>query len=198
MKQIKILAAFMAVTAFTAPAFSIAQIGVQGNYVSDTFSNGSSNASGTGIGGFARFTVGIPMLVTFGFGPYVDYASLTGPNSSTMKQLRAGGEIVAYADIIGNLIGLTPYGRFGWGYVGNTNPISIGNASGDVVYYGTGGHTLVGLSYKVVPMVYLFAEGGAQWSSLTASVPAALKSVGSFGDQTTSGWRASIGAMLWI
>ena len=52
---------------------------------------------------------------------------------------------------------------------------------------------------KVVPMVYLFAEGGAQWSSLTASVPDALKSSGlGLSDITTTGWRASIGAMLWI
>ena len=200
MKKINIIAMFAAVTAFSAPAFSIAQIGVQGNYINDTFSSGSKG-TGFGLGGFARFTVGLPMLVTFGFGPYIDYTTLkidkTG--AADQKQVRVGGDLVVYADIIGNLIGLTPYGRFGFGYEGNTSSVTAGTLTGDVLYYGTGGHTIFGLTVKVVPLVYVFAEGGAQWSSLTASVPDALKNAGlGFSDITTTGWRASIGAMLWI
>ena len=74
MKKLKLLAAFAAITTFSAPAFSIAQIGVQGNYTGLTFeqSGTKSKYSGMGFGAFARFTVGLPMLVTFGFGPYVD------------------------------------------------------------------------------------------------------------------------------
>lgn len=196
MKKIKLLAAFAVTMAFSAPAFSIAQIGVQGNYVSDTFSGGTKY-SGTGFAGFARFTVGLPMLVTFGIGPYVEYASLSATDKPAVSQIRVGGELVAYADIIGNLIGLTPYGRFGWGYTGNSSTITYGGVTGTSLYYGTGGHTIFGLSYKVLPLVYLFAEGGAQWSSLTASVPDAIKPLG-FPDQTTTGWRASIGAMIWL
>ncbi|MBN8221784.1 MAG: hypothetical protein J0L53_12730 [Spirochaetes bacterium] len=198
MKKIKLLAIFVAATALSAPAFSIAQIGVQGNYVSDSFSGGTK-PSGFGVGGFARFTVGIPMLVTFGFGPYVDYASISVSGGNAVTQFRVGGELVAYADIIGNLIGLTPYGRFGWGYSGNSQSVTIASVTANTLYYGTGGHTLFGLSYKVIPMVYLFAEAGAQWSSLTASVPDSLKAYSSsFSDQTTSGWRVSLGAMLWL
>ena len=47
----KLLAAFAAITAFSAPAFSIAQIGVNGNYTSDKFSNGTT-FSGVGFSGF--------------------------------------------------------------------------------------------------------------------------------------------------
>lgn len=200
MKKIKIIAMFAALTAFSAPAFSIAQIGVQGNYINDTFSSGTKE-TGFGVGGFARFTVGLPMLVTFGFGPYIDYTTLKSDKTglADQKQARIGGELVVYADIIGNLIGLTPYGRFGFGYEGNSRSLTVGTTTGDILYYGTGGHTIFGLTMKVVPMVYVFAEGGAQWSSLTASVPDALKTSGlPFGDITTTGWRASIGAMLWI
>lgn len=200
MKKIKIIAVFAALTAFSAPAFSIAQIGVQGNYINDTFSSGGKG-TGFGLGGFARFTVGLPMLVTFGFGPYIDYTTLKSDQagSTDQKQVRVGGDLVVYADIVESLIGLTPYGRFGFGYEGNTQSVTIGPVTGDVVYYGTGGHTVFGLTLKVVPMVYVFAEGGAQWSSLTASVPDALKTSGfSPPDITTSGWRASLGAMLWI
>lgn len=139
------------------------------------------------------------MLVTFGFGPYVDYASISVSGGNAITQFRVGGELVAYADIIGNLIGLTPYGRFGWGYSGNSQSVTIASVTANTLYYGTGGHTLFGLSYKVIPMVYLFAEAGAQWSSLTASVPDSLKAYSSsFSDQTTSGWRVSLGAMLWL
>jgi hypothetical protein len=200
MKKLKLIAAMAILLGATAPAFSIAQIGVQGNYINDTFSNGSKE-SGLGVGGFARFTVGLPMLVTFGFGPYIDYTTLKSDKAglADSKQVRVGGELVAYLDIVGNLIGLTPYGRFGFGYEGNSRSVTIASTTGDVLYYGTGGHTIFGLTMKVVPMVYVFAEGGAQWSSLTASVPDALKTNGlSLSDITTTGWRASIGAMLWI
>jgi hypothetical protein len=200
MKKIKIIAAFAALTAFSAPAFSIAQIGVQGNYINDTFSSGSKE-TGFGVGGFARFTVGLPMLVTFGFGPYIDYTTLKSDKSNLadQKQVRIGGDLVVYADIIGNLIGVTPYGRFGFGYEGNSRSVTVGTATGDILYYGTGGHTVFGLTMNVVPLVYVFAEGGAQWSSLTASVPDVLKTSGlSLSDITTSGWRASLGAMIWL
>jgi hypothetical protein len=204
MKKIKLLAAFAAITAFSAPAFSIAQIGVNGNYTSDKFSNGTT-FSGVGFSGFARFTAGIPLLVTFGFGPYVDYGSLSGGPASSpdAKQLRAGGELAVYLDVVGNILGLTPYARFGYGYEGNTlkttYAISGINATSDAFYYGTGGHTLFGLTYKVLPLIYLFAEGGIQWSSLTASLPSELKAAGvSASDLTTSGWRMSLGAMIWL
>jgi hypothetical protein len=203
MRKIKLLAIFLAATAFTAPAFSIFQLGVQGNYVNDTFSN-SAKFSGVGFGGFARFTVGIPMLITFGVGPYFDYGSYSGGPASSpdAKQIRAGGEIVVYADILGNLIGVTPYARLGFGYSGNTIKTTY-TASGvsttaDSFYYGTGGHTIFGLAYKLVPLVYIFAEGGIQWSSLTASIPSAASSYVSASDLTTTGWRMSLGAMLWI
>lgn len=204
MRKIKLLAIFLTATAFTAPAFSIFQLGAQGNYVNDTFSNGTKY-SGVGFGGFARFTVGIPMLITFGAGPYFDYGSYSGGPSSSpdVKQIRAGGEIVVYADIIGNLIKVTPYARLGFGYEGNTiktsYTVSGVSTSADAFYYGTGGHTIFGLTYKVIPMVYIFAEGGVKWSSLTASIPDALKASGlSASDLTTSGWRLSLGAMLWL
>ncbi len=204
MKKIKLLAAFAAIMTFSAPAFSIAQIGVNGNYTSDKFSNGTT-FSGVGFSGFARFTAGIPLLVTFGFGPYVDYSSLSGGPSSSpdVKQLRAGGELAVYLDVVGNVLGLTPYARFGYGYEGNTlkttYAISGVNATSDAFYYGTGGHTLFGLTYKVLPLIYLFAEGGIQWSSLSASLPSELKNAGvSASDLTTSGWRMSLGAMIWL
>lgn len=204
MKKMKLLAAFAAITAFSAPAFSIAQIGVNGNYTSDKFSNGTT-FSGVGFSGFARFTAGIPLLVTFAFGPYVDYSSLSGGPASSpdAKQLRAGGELALYLDVVGNVLGLTPYARFGYGYEGNTlkttYSISGVNATSDAFYYGTGGHTLFGLTYKVLPLIYIFAEGGIQWSSLTASLPSELKTAGvSASDLTTSGWRMSLGAMIWL
>ncbi|MFO1470815.1 MAG: hypothetical protein U1F27_07265 [Turneriella sp.] len=205
MKKIKLLAAFAAITAFSAPAFSIAQIGVNGNYTSDKFSNGTT-FSGVGFSGFARFTAGIPLLVTFAFGPYVDYSSLSGGPASSpdAKQLRAGGELVVYLDVVGNVLGLTPYARFGYGYEGNTlktTYTATGNtvaSTADALYYGTGGHTLFGLTYKVLPLIYLFAEGGIQWSSLTASIPSAASAYVSASDLTTSGWRMSLGAMIWL
>jgi hypothetical protein len=200
MKKIKIIAVLAALTAFSAPAFSIAQIGVQGNYTNDTFSNGAKY-SGFGFGGFARFTVGIPMLITFGAGPYIDYGSLSGGPSDRpdAKQIRAGGELVVYADIIGNVLGVTPHARFGYGYQGNamkvTYTLGAQSVIADGLYYGTGGHTLFGLTMKVLPLVYLFAEGGVQWSSQTTS--SELKAAG-LTDITTSGWRASLGAMIWL
>ena len=204
MKKIKLLTAFAATMAFSAPAFSIAQIGVNGNYTSDKFSNGTT-FSGVGFSGFARFTAGIPLLVTFGFGPYVDYSSLSGGPASSpdAKQLRAGGELAVYLDVVGNVLGLTPYARFGYGYEGNTlkttYAISGVNATSDAFYYGTGGHTLFGLTMKVLPLIYVFAEGGIQWSSLSASLPSELKNAGvSASDLTTSGWRMSLGAMIWL
>lgn len=195
----------MAVMAFTAPAFSIVQLGVQGNYASDTWSNGSKY-SGAGFGGFARFTAGIPMLVTLGFGPYVDYASLSGGPSASPNatQVRVGGELAVYLDVVGHAIGFTPYVRFGYGYAGNTanttyTVTGTTTATANAFYYGTSGHTLFGLSYKVLPLIHLFAEGGIQWSSLTASIPQVLSNAGvSTSDITTSGWRASIGAMVWL
>jgi hypothetical protein len=204
MRKIKLLAIFLTATAFTAPAFSIFQLGVQGNYINDTFSNGTKY-SGFGFGGFARFTVGIPKLITFGAGPYFDYGSYSGGTASSpdAKQIRVGGEVVLYADIIGNLIGVIPYTRLGFGYAGNTiktaYSISGVSTSADAFYYGTGGHTIFGLTYNVAPLIYIFAEGGVQWSSLTASIPDTLKAAGfSASDLTTSGWRMSLGAMIWL
>ncbi|MBV6493283.1 MAG: hypothetical protein LDLANPLL_01299 [Turneriella sp.] len=209
MKKIKLTLAFLAMGLFTAPAFSIFQLGVQGNYQSVSYEQGSSNPktkyAGTGFGGFARFTVGLPMLVTFGAGPYFDYASLSGgPSASpSTKHLRAGGELVVYADIIGNLISLTPYVRFGYGYEGNTAKTEY-MASGvsktdDAVYYGLGGHTIFGLTYKIIPTLYVFAEGGIQWASLKAAIPDTMKNAGvSAADMNSSGWRISLGAMLWL
>jgi hypothetical protein len=201
MKKIKIIAVFAALTAFSAPAFSIAQIGVQGNYTNLSFEqSGSANKySGTGFGGFARFTVGIPLLITFGAGPYIDYATLTGGPSTSpeSKNLRVGGELVVYADVIGNLIGVTPYGRFGYGYEGNTINTTVANVTYSGVYYGGSGHTLFGLTLKVLPLIYVFAEGGPQWSTL--NVPGNLKDAGfTAADVTTTGWRASLGAMIWL
>jgi hypothetical protein len=196
MKKLKLIAAMAILLGATAPAFSIAQIGVQGNYINDTFSSGSK-ASGVGLGGFARFTVGIPLLITVGGGPYVDYGTLKSDQAGAadVKQLRAGAEVVVYADVIGNLIGLTPYGRFGYGYEGNTQAV-LGY---DILYYGGGGHTVFGLTMKVLPMIYVFAEGGAQWSSLKPSVPSQLSAVSSqFNEITAQGWRASLGVMIWI
>lgn len=201
MKKLKLLAALVAVTAFSAPAFSIAQIGVQGNYngLSMEQSNITNKYSGLGFGAFARFTVGLPLLVTFGFGPYVDYASLSnGPKGAAdAKNLRAGGELVVYADVVGNLIGLTPYARFGYGYEGNTLKVTntITNTVVEGVYYGSSTHTIFGLTMKVIPLVYLFAEGGATWSKQSA--PDSLKSLG-YADINTSGWRASVGVMIWL
>lgn len=191
--------------AFSAPAFSIAQIGVNGNYTSDKFSNGTT-FSGVGFSGFARFTAGIPLLVTFGFGPYVDYSSLSGGPSTSpdAKQLRAGGELALYLDVVGNVLGVTPYARFGYGYEGNTLKTSytaVGNtvaSTADSLYYGTGGHTLFGLTMKVLPLIYVFVEGGIQWSSLSASIPSAASAYVSANDLTTSGWRMSLGAMIWL
>lgn len=185
----------------TAPTFTIAQIGVQGNYTSLSFEQGgiSNKYGGTGVGGFARFTVGIPLLITFGVGPYVDYATLTGGPSAApeSKHLRVGGELVVYADVIGNVIGVTPYGRFGYGYEGNTISTTVNNITYTGLYYGGSGHTLLGLTLKVLPLIYVFAEGGPQWSNL--SVPSNLKDAGfSSADVTTTGWRASLGAMIWI
>jgi hypothetical protein len=37
MKKLKLIAAMAILLGATAPAFSIAQIGVQGNYINDTF-----------------------------------------------------------------------------------------------------------------------------------------------------------------
>lgn len=206
MKKLKLLAAFAAVFAFATPAFSIVQLGVQGNYTSDKFSSGTTY-SGVGFGSFARFTVGIPLLITFGAGPYLDYGSLSGGPSGSpdTKQLRVGGEVVVYADIIGNVLGVTPYARFGFGYEGNTVKTTYtvsgtaATATSDALYYGTGGHTLFGLTMKVLPLVYVFAEGGVQWSSLSPSLPSELKNAGvTASDLTTSGWRMSIGAMIWL
>ncbi|MFO1526891.1 MAG: hypothetical protein U1F16_13070 [Turneriella sp.] len=200
MKKLKLLAAFAAVFAFATPAFSIVQMGAQGNYISESFSSGTKY-SGVGFGAFARFTVGIPMLITFGAGPYVDYGSLSGGPSTSpdAKQLRAGGEVVVYADIIGNVLGVTPYARFGYGYTGHSLKVTYSAAGQSVIadglYYGTGGHTIFGLTMKVLPLVYVFAEGGVQWSSQTTS--SELKSAG-LGDLTTSGWRMSLGAMIWL
>ncbi|MCS6972393.1 MAG: hypothetical protein NZL89_05140 [Leptospiraceae bacterium] len=187
-----------------APVHAIVQLGVQGNYVSDKFSSGSRE-SGFGFGGYGRFTLGIPLLLTFGAGLYADFATLksdvAGQNDS--RQLRAGGELAVYLDVIGNVIGFIPHARFGFGYVGNTRTVTVssgaGQVAGDVVYYGTGGHSIFGLTKQIVPLVYLFAEGGLQWSSLTPAIPTALKNAGlTLSDITTSGWRASLGAMLWI
>lgn len=200
MKKLRILAISLLILGATAPAFSIVQFGAQGNYINDTFSNGGKN-SGVGFGGFGRLTVGIPLLITVAGGGYFDYGTLTSNTTggSDAKQLRAGAEAALYLDVIGNLIGLTPYARFGFGYEGNTSTVTVGTSSADLLYYGTGGHTLFGLAYKVLPMVYLFGEGGVQWSSLKASVPDVLKTYSSsFNDITAQGWRASIGAMLWI
>lgn len=201
MKKIKTIAVIALLTAGSAPAFSIAQIGVQGNYTNLSFEqSGSSNKySGTGFGGFARFTVGIPLIITFGAGPYIDYAALTGGPSAApeSKHLRVGGELVVYADVVGNVIGVTPYGRFGYGYEGNTINTTVSNVTYSGVYYGGSGHTLFGLTLKVLPLIYVFAEGGLQWSKL--SVPNDLKNIGfPSEDVTTSGWRASLGAMIWL
>jgi len=201
MKRFKILAFAAMMTVFTAPAFSIVQFGANGNYISDKFSSSDSRYSGLGFGGFGRLTVGIPLLVTVAGGGYFDYGTYSGGPSTApdTKQIRAGVEAALYLDVIGNLISLTPYARFGFGYVGNTAKTTILGTAGDMFYYGTGGHTIFGLTYKLVPMIYLFGEGGVQWSTLTASVPDALKTYSNlFPDITSQGWRASLGVMLWI
>ncbi len=189
MRKIKLLAIFTLATAFTAPAFSVAQLGVQGNYQNVTFkpSSGSLGYSGFGFGAVGRFTAGIPLLITFAAGPYMDFATLTTSTAGNgdISHLRVGGEIAIYADVIGNVTGgFTPYARFGYGYENN----SVKGTTTTTSYSGSGGHTIVGVSKSLVPLVHVFVEGGAQWSSLSASGT----------DLTTSGYRLSLGAMIWL
>lgn len=208
MKKLKLLAVFAALTAFTAPAFSIIQVGGQGNYSSISYAQGTDTQKygGFGFGAFARFTAGIPLLVTFAAGPYLDYGTLTKSsgtaNNGDLKNLRVGGEVAVYLDVLGNLIGVTPYGRLGFGYEGNTvktaYQISGVTASADAFYYGTSGHTIFGLTMKVLPLIYIFAEGGPIWNSLKAQIPSELASTVSASDINSTGWRASLGAMIWL
>ncbi|AFM10894.1 hypothetical protein [Turneriella parva] len=203
MKKLKLIAIMAVLLGAAAPAFSIAQLGVQGNYTSLTFDSSTSSGSvsnkysGVGFGAFARFTAGIPLLITFGAGPFMDYGTIKGGPATAPESthLRVGGELVVYADVVGNIIGVVPYGRFGYGYEGNSTKTTIGTVTTDYLYYGSTGHTLFGLTLKVLPLIYVFAEGGIQWSSLT--VPSEIKALG-VSDVSTTGWRASIGAMLWI
>lgn len=189
MKKIKLLTVFIAATALSAPAFSIAQLGVQGNYQNVTYKQATSDSySGFGFGVVGRFTAGIPLLITFAAGPYMDFGTLTKTGAGDISQLRVGGEVALYADVVGNLIGLTPYARFGYGYENNSAKNSTGTTT--TSYSGGGGHTIFGLTLKVVPLIYVFAEGGAQWSSVSASAANS--------DISTSGWRASLGAMVWL
>jgi hypothetical protein len=208
-KKIKIIAVFTAVSAFTAPAFSIVQVGAQGNYSSISYAQGldTQKYAGMGFGAYARFTAGIPLLVTFAAGPYLDYATLTkssgSPANGDMKNLRAGGEVAIYLDVLGNVIGVTPYGRIGFGYEGNTVKTTYTvtgtvTATADAFYYGTSGHTIFGLTLKVLPLIYIYAEGGPLWNSLKAQIPAELSSTISASDVNSTGWRASLGAMIWL
>lgn len=189
MKKIKLLTVFIAATALSAPAFSIAQLGVQGNYQNVTYkTSASSDAySGFGFGVIGRFTAGIPLLITFAAGPFMDFATLTKTNAGDISQLRVGAEIALYADVVGNVIGLTPYVRFGYGYENNSAKATTTTVASS--YSGSGGHTIFGLTLKVVPLIYVFAEGGAQWSTVSATGGS---------DISTSGWRASLGAMVWL
>jgi hypothetical protein len=89
MKKLKLIAAMAILLGATAPAFSIAQIGVQGNYISLTFDSSllrvptRINTQVLGVGAFARFTVGIPLLITFGFGAHIiDYGTIKGGPST--------------------------------------------------------------------------------------------------------------------
>jgi hypothetical protein len=210
MRKLKLMVVFATATAFTAPAFSIIQVGGQGNYSSLSYAQGADTQkySGFGFGAFARFTAGIPLLITFGAGPYLDYGTLTKSSGSAangdMKNLRAGGEVVIYLDVVGNLIGVTPYARFGFGYEGNTvkTTYTVTNtattATADAFYYGTSTHMNFGLTMKVFPLVYIFAEGGLITNSLKASIPSELSSTVSASDINSTGWRMSLGAMIWL
>lgn len=208
MRKFKLWTAAAMLTAFSAPAYSIIQVGGQGNYSSISYAQGTDTQkySGFGFGAFARFTAGIPLLVTFAAGPYLDYGTLTKgsgtANNGDMKNLRVGGEVAVYLDVIGNVIGVTPYGRLGFGYEGNTVKtsymISGVAATADAFYYGTSGHTIFGLTMKVLPLVYIFAEGGPVWNSLKAQIPSELASTVSASDINSTGWRASLGAMIWL
>jgi hypothetical protein len=209
MKKLKLIAAMAIVMGATAPAFSIIQVGAQGNYSSFSYAQGTDTQkySGLGFGAFARFTAGLPLLVTFAAGPYLDYGTLTKASGSAangdMKNLRVGGEIALYLDVIGNLIGVTPYGRIGFGYEGNTVKTSylvsgVATATADAFYYGTSGHTIFGVTIKVLPLIYIFAEGGPTWNSLKASIPSELASTVTASDINSTGWRASLGAMIWL
>lgn len=209
MKKITLMALVAALVVSTAPAFSIVQLGAQGNYSSISYAQGfdTQKYGGVGFGAFARFTAGIPLLVTFAAGPYLDYATLTKSSGSAangdMKNLRAGGEVAIYLDVLGNVLGVTPYGRLGFGYEGNTVKTTYTvtgtiTATADAFYYGTSGHTMFGLTLKLIPLVYLFAEGGPIWNSLKAKLPSELNNVVSASDINSAGWRASLGAMIWI
>jgi hypothetical protein len=61
--------------------------------------------------------------------------------------------------VIGNLIGLTPYGRFGYGYEGNSRSVTI--AVNDRLRYSVLRRQAVtrsfGLTMKVLPMVSTFS-----------------------------------------
>ncbi len=213
-RTMKKIIIFAAVFSLSTPAFSIVQIGAQGNYSSISYAQSTSTGldtqkySGVSFGGFAHFTAGIPLLITFAVGPYIDYGTLTKSGGSSvngdMKNMRVGGELALYLDIVGNLIGLTPYARIGFGYEGNTVKTAYTvtgtsvSATADAFYYGTSGHTMFGATIKLFPLVYVFAEGGPVWNSLKASIPSELANTVSATDIASAGWRASLGAMIWL
>ena len=189
----------------TSASYGIVQAGVQMNYNSYLLAGNSQAARYTGFtyGGFGRITMGIPLIVTFGIGGYVDAGTLA-KDSTELSLLRAGGELVLYLDIVEKIIGITPYARVGFGYEGFKIPTTYAiagtttTASADAIYRGTSTHTLIGLNKNLFPAVNIFLEGGLVANNLTAYIPSALSGTVTAADITTTGWRVSLGAMLWI
>jgi len=189
----------------TSASYGIVQAGVQMNYNSYLLAGNSQAARYAGFtyGGFGRITMGIPLVLTFGIGGYVDAGTLA-KDSVDLTLLRAGGELVLYLDLIDKLIGITPYARVGFGYEGYKIPTAYvvtgttTTASADAVYRGTSTHTLLGINKNLFPAVNIFLEGGLVANSLSAYIPTALNGTVTASDITTTGWRVSLGAMLWI
>lgn len=196
MKKIQqgILVSFLVLT-FQAGA--IVQAGAQGNYssVSTVQSGTTQNISGPSYGFFAHLTFGIPLVFTVGGGPFVDLGKLKsdGSGSGDIDQMRAGAQAFVMLDFIPVL---SPYIKAGVGYESLKYRQSVLGVSYELPYTGTTYHTVIGAAYKLVPLIYAYGEGGYTGATLDATLPTALGTGKS--EIVTSGWRFSLGIMLYI
>jgi hypothetical protein len=196
MKKIKLLLLACSLI-YTVQASAIVQLGAQGNYnsVSTVQSGAAQNISGFSYGFFAHLTFGIPLVFTVGGGPFADFGTLKSDASGAgdITQLRAGVQGFVMLDFIPII---NPYLKAGVGYEGLSYKTTLLGVNYELPYKGTTYHTVVGFAYNLVPLIYAYAEGGYTGATLEATLPTGLGTGNS--EIVTSGWRASVGVMLYL